>query len=61
MAEELRCPEAVRFEPYDLCKLNNRKVCIRNTGNPDFDTACNYYNDFVEEMKIQGLTKDTHL
>lgn len=47
----LRCPEAIPYEPYDLCALNNQKVCIMNSGDSYFDTECDYYNDYLKESE----------
>lgn len=44
------CPEAKQYEAYDWCKLSDN-ICIRNTGNPDFDVACEYYDEFLKEVK----------
>lgn len=43
-----KCPEAKTYEAYDWCKLSDN-ICIRNTGNSDFDVECEYYNEFLEE------------
>lgn len=50
MREIDRCPESKHCEAYDWCNLSDN-ICIRNTGNPDFDTPCDYYNEFLEEIK----------
>ena len=44
-----KCPEARRYEPYDWCELSDN-ICIRNTGNGDFDVDCDWYNEFLEEL-----------
>ena len=45
-----KCPEARCYEPYDWCNLSDN-ICIRNTGNEDFDRECEWYNLFLEEEK----------
>lgn len=45
----IRCPEAKCLEAYDWCMLSDN-ICIRNTGNPDFDTKCEYFNDYLREF-----------
>ncbi len=42
------CPEAKHYEAYDWCNLGDN-ICIRNTGNSDFDVECDEYNDFLRE------------
>ena len=49
-ASEMPCPEAIHHEAYDWCNLSDN-ICIRNTGNEDFDVACDWYNEFLEEKK----------
>ena len=44
-----RCPEAKHYEAYDWCNLSDN-ICIRNTGNVDFDVVCEYYNEFLNEL-----------
>ena len=44
-----KCPEAKPFEAYDWCNLSDN-ICIRNTGNEDFDVMCEYYNEFLREV-----------
>lgn len=44
-----RCPEAKHYEAYDWCELSDN-ICIRNTGNENFDVECEYYNEFLEEV-----------
>ncbi len=44
-----RCPEAKHYEAYDWCELSDN-ICIRNTGNEDFDVTCEWYDEFLEEM-----------
>lgn len=46
--EIIHCPEAKKCEAYDWCELYDQ-VCLRNSGNPDFDTKCDYFNDFLQE------------
>lgn len=47
--EQEKCPEAKRYEPYDWCELSDN-ICIRNSGNEDFDVACDWYNEFLGEI-----------
>jgi len=42
------CPEAKHYEAFDWCKLGDN-ICIRNTGNPDFDRPCDWYDQFLKE------------
>lgn len=44
-----KCPEAKHYEAYDWCELSDN-ICIRNTGNEDFDIDCDWYNEFLEEI-----------
>jgi len=53
---EEKCPEAKHYEAYDWCKLSDN-ICIRNTGNEDFDIACDWYDEFLEE--VANGCKDT--
>jgi len=52
--EKPRCPEARRYHDtydlYDWCNLSDN-ICIRNTGNEDFDKECDYYNEFLREVE----------
>ena len=43
------CPEAKHYEAYDWCNLSDN-ICIRNTGNEDFAVACDWYDEFLEEV-----------
>lgn len=51
MATIEKCPESKHYEAYDWCNLSDNK-CIRNTGNADFDVDCEYYNEFLREVRI---------
>lgn len=46
-----RCPEARHFEAYDWCNLSDN-ICIRNTGNEDFDVECDWSNEFLDEIRL---------
>ena len=45
-----RCPEAKHYEPYDWCNLSDN-ICIRNSGNPDFDVKCDWYDEYLAEVE----------
>ena len=45
-----KCPEAKHYEAYDWCELSDN-ICIRNTGNSDFDVECKWYNEFLKEVE----------
>jgi len=53
MAEE-SCPEVKHYGIYDWCKLGDN-ICIRNSGNSNFDVPCGYYNEFLDEIKKEKL------
>ena len=44
------CPEAKHYEAYDWCNLSDN-ICVRNTGNSDFDVACEYYDEYLKEVR----------
>jgi len=46
----VKCPEAKHYEAYDWCNLSDN-ICIMNTGNYLFDTACDYYKDYLEDVE----------
>ncbi len=48
-----QCPEAKHYEAYDWCNLSDN-ICIRNTGNEDFDVACDWYDKFLEEIEDES-------
>ena len=50
------CPEAVHHEAYDWCNLSDN-ICIRNTGNSDFDVECGWYSDFIKEIRLRDKEK----
>ena len=44
----MNCPEAKHYEAYDWCNLSDN-ICIRNTGNSDFDVECEYEKETEDE------------
>lgn len=50
-----KCPEAKHYEAYDWCELSDN-ICIRNTGNSNFDVECDWYNEFLEEISNSSIS-----
>lgn len=56
--ESERCLEAKHYEAYDWCELSDN-ICIRNTGNENFDTECEYYTEFLKEVADESRNTKT--
>lgn len=44
--EVVICPDAKHCGVYDRCKLSEN-ICVRNTGNQNFDEECEWYEESV--------------